>query len=509
MGVKLLALAALLLAVALGLVRVSATVGGAEGALARVYLQVSLNVNYSSAPAEQRAIAATVRRHLALLERYGIEGNYYFTGLAAEMLQEVDPGLIERLRELAAEGRITIDHHGANRPPHPMPVERVHGRDWEEDVQAILEYESYALDPATGTLDPSRPGGLKRMIETFGREPFSTGRFFQASILYVAKLFGVRMAVGLQENVGAPCGDAWFLGVLNRPDGVTIVPRTVLRWARGGPSPLAELEREVAALPRDRIRLVSLLMHDHDFFRGQTTAQAERTWERYEALLRWARERGYKPLSLSALYAMAYDDRERVISREELGEVAESYVAQVEPGPPHYPPDYIDLGDDCFSLADAWQALVQALAGYSAKGALPERVRTRDILGPTELVELETRPRTVAAEEVLRSAVAATTALGDRVPTTVRLPGSGIEIDAAEHLYLLTREFLALLAGTAEPVELLPIELVPRDVAAIGTQPGAPGWWRADRLTEQQFWTFKPARWRGGCSSPGGGASTG
>ncbi len=467
------------------------------GTLEKIYFQISLNINYSRDPAEQQKITQTIRKHLDLMSKYAIKANYYFTGLAAEMIQEIDPTLIALLKEKSTAKLLALGHHGANRPPRPMPIDRVRGQNWEEDVKAILNYESCALDPVTGQLDCSRPGGLKNMTENIFKQPlFSTGRFFQASILYATKQFGVKMAVGLQDNTGAPRGDAWFLGILNRPDGVVISPEMLMRWAQGGTSPLPALEQRIASLDKSRIRLVSLLIHDTDFFRNRTTAQTEQIWQKYEEFLKWALARGYQIVSVEDLYNMALDDRERTITKAELQKIAEFYTKQVEGTSPHYPPDYIDLGNDYFSLADAWQALAQALAHYQQKGSLPDSVVAKDILGPTVLVKLETMPRTISADDILKSATVEASRLKDRVPSSVKLEQAMIEINASEHLYLMAKEFLSLLAGAPTPVEIFKIGMISKNVEAIRSDPNDPRVRRADPLTKQQFWTFKPARWK-------------
>ncbi len=330
----------------------------------------------------------------------------------------------------------------------------------------------------------------------FKQAVFSTGRFFQASILYVTKQFGVKMAVGLQDNTGAPRGDAWFLGILNRPDGIAISPEMIVRWAFGEASPLPGLEQRIATLDESHIRLVSLLIHDTDFFRNRTASQAEQIWQKYEEIIKWALAQGFQIVSLEDMYSMALDDRERTITKTELQKIAEFYVQQVESSPPRYPPDYIDLNGDYFSLADAWQALAQALAHYQQTGSLPDQVVAKDVLGPTLLVNVETTPKTISPDDILKSAIASLAQLVDRVPSAVRLEQAGAEINASEHLYLMAKEFLSLLSGNPTPIEIFKISMISRNVEAIRPpDPDSPRG-RADPLTKQQFWTFKPARWK-------------
>ncbi|MFV1968761.1 MAG: hypothetical protein ACC628_25370 [Pirellulaceae bacterium] len=92
---------------------------------------------------------------------------------------------------------MNINHHGTNRPPDPKPYQRVKGGNWEEDVQTIVDDETHDLDADTGEVVFSRKGGRQGMKALLGIEPFSMGRFFQASLLYAHKQLGVKMTVGL------------------------------------------------------------------------------------------------------------------------------------------------------------------------------------------------------------------------------------------------------------------------------------------------------------------------
>jgi len=46
------------------------------------------------------------------------------------------------------------------------------------------------------------------------------------------------------------------------------------------------------------------------------------------------------------------------------------------------------------------------------------------------------------------------------------------------------------------PIELFKISLLSKNVEAIGPNPNDSQIRQADPLTKQQFWTFKPARWK-------------
>jgi hypothetical protein len=180
------------------------------------YLLISYNANYLWGPpgrvrrADPQGFVNTLNHHLDLMDGLGIRAYYYFTGLAAEKLAEWSPETLERLLR-SGHG---INYHGANRPPYPQLIDLVRGENWEEDVATVRSYEAEGINPATG----EHVGGIAAFRNVFSQEPFATGRFFEASILYVDKELGARMGVGLRDNTGASRNDAWFLGVLNRPE---------------------------------------------------------------------------------------------------------------------------------------------------------------------------------------------------------------------------------------------------------------------------------------------------
>ncbi|MHB8873617.1 MAG: hypothetical protein ACYC8T_08015 [Myxococcaceae bacterium] len=448
-------------------------------------------MNHSLDAAEQADIANAVRRHLSLVERLDTVANYYFTGLAADMLSRGDPDLLATLRSARARGRLTLNHHGANRPPSPMLIDRVKGQDWETDVATARDYERCALDAATGQLDCARVGGLKAMSDTtLGAPLWSTGRFFQASILLAAKSYGLTLGVGLRENTGAPRDDAWFLGVLNRPDRVTITPEVVARWAAGGASPLADLDALVAALDPSRIRMVSLLAHDGDFFKGKTSDQQEAYWKRYEDVIGWAASKGHRAVRLDQLFGMAADDRRRTVTQTQARAIAKTYVAAVDAASPAVPPLVVEVDGDTFALADAWEALARMLEAHQRSGSLPDAVDTSDLLGPTQNVPARSAPVEASGSDVARSASGALAAASDRVPAQTRVGGT--DVNASEHLYLLAKALMTVDEGQGA-VRTPGVDLLAREVAAIGASPASPG--RADALTKLQFWTYKPARW--------------
>lgn len=258
-----------------------------------IYFVVDLNINHFTG-SDLQLNCNNLVKHIQLLSKYGIKGEYYFTGLAAAAINQSCREVIDTF---IAQG-LYYNHHGANRPPSPQPIDRVKGVNWEEDMNAIMDYESYAIDPVSGVLDSTKVGGMKGMMQIFGDTAFSTGRFFEASILYAEKQFGVKMGAGLKGNTGASTEVAWFLGILNRPDDepLFIAPQLFKPWALGQTATdlLAELDRRIATTDRSQPALMMLTMHDSDFF-GYTQAQQESLWSHYEQVLSCAISYGVSP----------------------------------------------------------------------------------------------------------------------------------------------------------------------------------------------------------------------
>ncbi len=452
--------------------------------------QFSVNVNYFPNPALARENCQVLRRHVALMRQLGIRADYFFTWLAAKQIHQLDPDFFSLLKR---EG-MGIHHHGANRPPRPMPIQRCRGENWEEDVKAIMEYETHDLDPVTGRLLPS-VGGLKGMREVLGLQPFSTGRFFKAPILYVAKTFGIKMGVGLEDNVGAPDGRAWFMGILNRPETrpLTLVPRDIMRWAMGrGPDPRVRLERAVdEALREGKFAMLAVLVHDSDFIgkgrRPRPPWIRARFWAAYEAIVKWAVSNPkLKVVTLREVYQMAVDDRERELSRDAVVKTARLLAAEGLSAPPLF----VNLGGDYLSLCDAFQAVCRSLAHYARKGTLPKAVKTRDLLGPTYYAEGISSPIEVDASELVKASADLEEKISDRIPAEVKV--GRLTLNAAEYLHFASRVLVALAEGKRldeiSPLRLHSVNLLPEEVEA---NP------KACPLTKLQFWTYKPARWKG------------
>jgi hypothetical protein len=491
---------------------------------ARMPIQFRMNVNYFPDEAVARENCKMLRRYLDLFKQAGAKASFWFTGLAADQVQRIDPEFIRLLNEAG----MPVAHHGANRPPNPQPIHRVKGENWDEDVQAILDYESHALDPKTGTLDKTRIGGLKKMQQTFGDRIKATGRFFEASILYVTKLFGCQAMIGLKGNTGGSTNAGWFLGMMGMPDALSIAPDMLRAAAQGKLDLFRFIEKSAVDQPAKEAQSVAVLIHDHDFLQGSPvlpqvaflrgSAELQRQlWDTYEKLVKWAvKHPRFRVVTSDDILDHIADDRTKTVSRAAMLKAAEAVAASRAA-----PPEYVDLEGDYLSLADTFQAFALALAHFAQHGKLPESVVTRDILGPTRY-RAEERPERGALEFVQdedhlrplgRSTTDPQTIATTPTPQSVDIETPGTQIIAAAKSLDLTKEipfnvtvngkeinpavFLHLMAQT---IQNLSASQAPGTVRVRGVVNVLPLQVQqnrlADALTKLQFWTFKPLRWK-------------
>ena len=442
------------------------------------YLLISYNANYLWGPedhvgeADKEELVGTLERHLDLMDEFGVVADYYFTGLAAEKLAQWSRDTITRLLN-SDHG---INYHGANRPPFPQLVEQVQGQDWEADVATVRTYEAEGVNPATG----EHVGGIAAFREVFGQDPFATGRFFEASILYVDKEMGARMAVGLKGNTGGSRDDAWFLGVLNRPTQVGLSASGLAQAAiEGRAEEYLAYARSLLTSVEGPMPLASFPIHDHDFF-AHTPANQEKVWDLYERVLYLALDLGFQPVTMRDIYDMVQNGPAPVLSRDELLHAAQTISQTI--GITNCPPEYLTVDGTPYSLAESFEALASALAAYRQTGSLPASVDTHDLLGPTAVYTSSVMPVTLSADVVLDAAVAVSTAITDRIPSQVTVGDQ--TANPAEFLYLMAYEYAAIAQGAPSPVTLRAVNTLPLSV----TQNQ-----EADPLTKLQFWTFKPA----------------
>jgi len=375
----------------------------------------------------ERAVKA-IEFQVKILEKYGIKGDLWFTGLTAENLLKNSPETIARIKEKD----LVIGYHGDFHCPFPTPLERICGLKWDASIQEIKKWETSLLDPITGRLDPSKNGGLKGVESIFDKEPIiSTGAVLGgASACFVHKQLGVKMIFCPQYRDGYPMH--WFMGMLSYPQTQATSFWGVVhaKYKHGGmahdPNPfLSEnaglieyFEYLISTKKINPFSFISIPMHDYDFYCPHgwieyDTCALPQSWAQCYGIRRVNPYRVYKPSLLTENeQAEVFKEYERIIefcdnnheiqivTSQDLYEMVQplkiektltcnqviqsvSYLLAQWRG--DSPPKYISLKNDFFlSLCDAFQAIVLSLKYYVRHGNLPSEIMIREILGPTD-----------------------------------------------------------------------------------------------------------------------------
>lgn len=460
-----------------------------------VYFLVPYNTNHdcswSSSQLDTNAMA--LLRHIQLMSKHNLKGNYYFTGLSADYFYTYHREILDTMRRY----NLPYSHHGANRPPNPSPIMRVRGLYWNADVDSIWRYEKDSLR-CNGTLGSTRTGGLRKMRQViFNTNPVSTGRFFQASILYVTKLYGATQMVGLKGNTGGPSERAWFLGMLNRPDstGWTIAPDQFKAWALYNTFNLIRyLDSLILNSDRTKFNFVTILMHDTDFWLGLTQSQKNLVWTYYDSLMNWAKNNSQiQPIVLGDLWNLVIDDRIRNVSKSNLSVAVDTTISIIERNTsPFSLPTYIatrGAETDYLSLVDLYVLLLHSLRAYNSSGQLPDNLSTRDILGPTIRTSLAAPTLSnLSGTSVVQAAAVVAETLTNSIPHSLLVFPGMQELDASEFLYTMAQVYRNIYrSGNPQTVRL-------KDISPYTSQSLYNT--SADSLTKLQFWTYKPVRWR-------------
>lgn len=260
-----------------------------DGLAAPAYITFAVNV-HDTVHVDQSA--DTILRLIEIYERHGVRGDFYLTAPMVALYAERRPEVIERLRD----SDMTISYHV--RPPHPLYNgfdDRLKGLDDATLAATLRDYETYALDPVTGALDYSRPGGYTYVAETLGRAPVVAGaptddqRIKTAAETLYASL-GAQLTVRYHEE-GTTLAEPFVYvnGLLERPSDFSIT-----RWGESGrqgkgtfwwnmqgtpkasaynpAARLNELLAEWQAKQTGRSALITALIHENNFYRSGAEA---------------------------------------------------------------------------------------------------------------------------------------------------------------------------------------------------------------------------------------------
>jgi hypothetical protein len=165
------------------------------------------------------------------------------------------------------------------------------------------------------------------------------------------------------------------------------------------------------------------------------------------------------------------------------------------------PPDFVDLGERGYSLANAYEAMAKSLAHYGQKQALPDRVMVSDLYGPIaerseitycKVGEVPLSDLCAAAAAALKDIVCSSP---QRVPVKVSVGKT--ELNCAEFLQAMAKGYLVIAAPPPIPESKIRIAVTPSKVmppyADLLARFFRPDDDRPLRYSQLQMWTAKPA----------------
>ncbi len=222
--------------------------------------------------------AETLLRLIDLFEKYGVNGDFYFTAPVVEAYVSQHPEVIAHLKT----SNMTISYHV--RPPHPLYTgfdNSLKGLDNEALYQTIMDYETYALDLATGKLDRTRPGGYQYVAQVFGTKPVTAAApNTNPRIKSIAEKVYAELGAGMtihyhEEGTDLEYPFVYSNDLLIRPSdfSITRVPGSQNFWWNfmSGPhaaefNPAALLESHLSLWQAARPPLITALIHESNFY---------------------------------------------------------------------------------------------------------------------------------------------------------------------------------------------------------------------------------------------------
>lgn len=250
------------------------------------YISFIINVHDWTHPDESADILLQL---VDLFEKYNVRGDFYFTAEITRELAENHPEVIERFKN----SNMTISYHV--RPPHPLYTgfdSRFDGLSDDALYQTLLDYETYALNPETGELDRSQPGGYAYVAQVFGRNPIvapapNDGNLKDAAQKVYASL-GAQMTLLYHEEgtkleqpfefvngllvrpsdfsvtrvTSVDDSDRFWWNFVTSPDAATYNPTKMLQ------DQLTEWQRQTGSLPYSRAPFITALIHENNFSRS-------------------------------------------------------------------------------------------------------------------------------------------------------------------------------------------------------------------------------------------------
>jgi len=426
--------------------------------------------------------AHAAARIAELYEKYNLKVDFYPIGLSLQMYMQCAPEAVETLKSL----EMPINYHGVTHYRFPVMRQRIGDKDWDEAVQEAIYCETYRLNPFKALIDNSQLGGIGLITEVFGLPPtLAIPRVRAASAIHAMKIMGVKMLsaqggpmlgwplywnLGMLQGRGGP-GNYSFMPnlITSQVEAGLFGPHTVWEDARPPSDPITIIQNIIDYAPRDRVNLISFAWHPFQFvvkagapgwggnmYRGVrnpedlpdhyigipvfSPEETDAIFAEHEKLIKFVSENSeLTPVTALDLLNMVEPlPNSRSVSMQNVTKIAESLTTFWV----NYPPEYVSVGEEHYSLADVFQALAFSLGHYSREGQFPDKVTIGEILGPTDTpislglpyrrVTFLDIPRTVVSgKEVLETVLKVQPEITQRIPSVIYLTGCKLRDEGA------------------------------------------------------------------------------
>lgn len=424
---------------------------------------VQLRINVSRVPDNQVEKQVEILKKLQMLfTKKQVSAGFWFSGSAYRQIKSYNSQLVIQL----LQNNFLIAHHGANRGRQGnRPIDKIAGMDWDTAVAWAIDYEQRM-----------EGGGLNQLQNDFNGKVHVTGRFFKAPVLQATKELGCQAMIGLKGQLKAPSNAAWYMGMFNLPDRVTILPDAIQRSTLNPGSLYANIDQITDKWPDQSVETISILVHSKDFLRGSPSEQ-QKFWLSYSDLISWISiHPDLETVTYNDLIERVIDDRRPLLENSTLFKAVQ-HIRKLDKLPL-----YILVDDLPLSMADLFYSLASSLTTYSRSGWLPEKVQVENLLGPV-IAKNGKQPIFVTSKAILSSIVSWFRPTIDRIPSSLLV--NKTQANSSALLFAMAEIFNDLYQGKRSPhqVRLKSISIFPAQTEDC-----------PDELSRLQFWTYKPQR---------------
>ncbi len=437
------------------------------------------------------------KRLAQILTRNGVRGTFKVVGQKARTLeQRIRFDVIDALR------LHDIGFHSNWHGLRPQIAEYLAPLDFDDGAEEFERREGPGLD------DVRRLFG--EITTTYGQP----GSNWAPQVFESLRRWDIPTYVSGFGYVGVDCQPFWYGGVLctshmsgRRFSGETQSHYFGLNFELGKPGELAKHQERFSTSLRQLAAtggLISLANHPcclvlEEWFSTYLKPRelTEAGYEHFETFVKWALAQDNVATTCAGELLDLYPDRAagHDFGRDELLALADELGSEI---------GFHRLGDVTVSAAEAFGLLANALAGWLAAGAVPDKVGWRPVHHPRRACYGPEPPATASWSAFAGALDAALRALNQHqvVPDRVPLPDGPVPPE--RYLAALARVMATLLRG-GEPPEVVRLEPVERRFEDFVDQSAAEGAWRSVmmpaefaapnllELARLGAWTLKPA----------------